>query len=1053
MASFQGSARSVRFNPIQAPDNANRVLQAGQDRIKSLREAYKADIDIRNEYAQQIAQSQNETRNQENFNRGLQNEFERVYEQSLKKQHQQKIAKLQADTKNERTFYDRLSSFSKTALDISGKLIEKNKQDQQEFGMWLASQFSITPDDLIKLKTGEADLKAENAANNAVVNRLKAAGATPDQIQAIRNLDGWRLYGAEQHMAQEAKGEWFIFLNSPENRKKKYDIGGATPVSLEDALDSNSGADYRAVRAAMQMEWSRPYQKLDRGFAQEYLWPGVSKINDVDDRAFITKSHKKLEEEERINFITDLKTSIRQLTNDPLAVNDFIQRQAGDDPKQRRAQNLKTLEILLKGRQEGDFTEQDVENFLGSMLSVENGKQISFEDKFKNAAQYEGLINRLRAFNEQEQVENYDKERKKLQIKKQQFEAESIELMRAGEVSKEDMEKLNSISREYAAQGYQPSAAFKNAMLGVDPLEQARAVQDLRHLVNTGELTMRELGKPKYDNLTPSQRAEFQKFISGTGDDAVMKPSSNVKAVLKSALFKSAGTADMSKYNTQAAMMQDFAMRDFESRYQGYLDKGIAMKEAHDQALRDIVKDIQLKINGYQTNGKFGDQFEFDSNNNTIDSTRVDTVEKAMSALEDDYTQIYSKKLLGELDPEDGRNSLIESIDVDLRKSVLAGSSSPPAWLRNLAAEHPELTWKQIANHQLRLYGLKELMETRDEYVKYAPVSSKRVQRLISSNKANFASVSRGLAHSATLTGVGRYNDMLNLIASEESQNDTVHNGYDAMNLEGTADGYPIGTTTGTEHFKTPLVEMTFGEVRKLQRDGMLHAAGRYQFIHSTLTDMENRGVLPMNITDDSKFDQATQDAIAIAYINDTINVYGKLNPKGIQARWVGLNEPKYREPILEALRNINQIPAFEGVQIKPDVALHFYTAGNIGKGAAYTGQHTDVKQQDNPRTRRNERGDKFEYDDLDDYIEVEDRELGRVPFSRLPQTGDWKSHTDRGSHGRDYGTWAGDKLYLKNGARVVEHFDSGGDGDGVIIELPDGRRFSFLHGNRVQNT
>ena len=114
------------------------------------------------------------------------------------------------------------------------------------------------------------------------------------------------------------------------------------------------------------------------------------------------------------------------------------------------------------------------------------------------------------------------------------------------------------------------------------------------------------------------------------------------------------------------------------------------------------------------------------------------------------------------------------------------------------------------------------------------------------------------------------------------------------------------------------------------------------------------------------------------------------------------------------------------------------YITGNIGSGRYYTGRHLDVKRVD---------GGFFEYDDLDEYVEVDDPDFGRVPLSRVPETGDWNSHTSRGSHGRDYGTETGSPLYLKNGAKVVSNNAGGSNGDYLIIELPNGQRYSFLHG------
>ena len=109
----------------------------------------------------------------------------------------------------------------------------------------------------------------------------------------------------------------------------------------------------------------------------------------------------------------------------------------------------------------------------------------------------------------------------------------------------------------------------------------------------------------------------------------------------------------------------------------------------------------------------------------------------------------------------------------------------------------------------------------------------------------------------------------------------------------------------------------------------------------------------------------------------------------------------------------------------------------NETSGPTSTGQHLDVKRVD---------GSFFEYGDLDEFVEVEDPELGRVPLGKVPETGDFDSHTSRGSHGRDYGTYEGSKIFLRNGAKVVSNAGSE-HGDYLVIELPNGQRYSFLHG------
>ena len=132
--------------------------------------------------------------------------------------------------------------------------------------------------------------------------------------------------------------------------------------------------------------------------------------------------------------------------------------------------------------------------------------------------------------------------------------------------------------------------------------------------------------------------------------------------------------------------------------------------------------------------------------------------------------------------------------------------------------------------------------------------------------------------------------------------------------------------------------------------------------------------------------------------------------------------------------------PARNQAFMRPTLA---YITGDIGPTS--TGEHLDVKQENRQRFAENA---------LDNFVEVQDPEFGRISLGdlrrRLPGRGDnFDEHVARGSHGIDYPTAKGSKLFIKNGARVISKTPTA-HGHKVVIQLPDGRRFSFLHGKSV---
>ena len=111
-------------------------------------------------------------------------------------------------------------------------------------------------------------------------------------------------------------------------------------------------------------------------------------------------------------------------------------------------------------------------------------------------------------------------------------------------------------------------------------------------------------------------------------------------------------------------------------------------------------------------------------------------------------------------------------------------------------------------------------------------------------------------------------------------------------------------------------------------------------------------------------------------------------------------------------------------------------TPGNMSLTS--TGPHLDVKK---------EGGGRFNPRALDNYVIVEnDPELGRVPLGDIPVTDSFDNHLARNSHGIDFGLYSGAEISLVNGARKISSVPSP-NGDILTFEIPNGDRYTFLHG------
>jgi hypothetical protein len=123
------------------------------------------------------------------------------------------------------------------------------------------------------------------------------------------------------------------------------------------------------------------------------------------------------------------------------------------------------------------------------------------------------------------------------------------------------------------------------------------------------------------------------------------------------------------------------------------------------------------------------------------------------------------------------------------------------------------------------------------------------------------------------------------------------------------------------------------------------------------------------------------------------------------------------------------------------------YKIGSLGYGS--TGPHLDLKRVDRG-TSKTTGAVQIKPNEIDNFAEVNVN--GKwLPLSKGTQITDTEArHRARGSYGMDYAAPAGTPVRLKNGAQVVEAFKGDEGTDHLIIELPDGRRFQFLHGTQV---
>jgi hypothetical protein len=153
----------------------------------------------------------------------------------------------------------------------------------------------------------------------------------------------------------------------------------------------------------------------------------------------------------------------------------------------------------------------------------------------------------------------------------------------------------------------------------------------------------------------------------------------------------------------------------------------------------------------------------------------------------------------------------------------------------------------------------------------------------------------------------------------------------------------------------------------------------------------------------------------------------------------------KYLPSVLKAAAKYGYGQAWrDPATMRPSVV---YKIGSLGYGS--TAPHLDLKRIARGTTSTT-KAVEINPTEIDSFVEVNVDGKWKSLSKGAPINQAEKEHRARGSFGVDYLAPAGTPVRLTNGAKVVGAYKGEANSDILIIELPDGRRFQFLHGTKV---
>jgi hypothetical protein len=1003
--SYRGYARSIGFDPIKAPTEGLSRMQERDNRvIRNMEENRRAIKEVRDDYSRGLErklsiESQDRDRNY-------------LYEKSLD-ENRQKFVESNAKTlvqnelqrsKNIMTTFESLSKFSSTLADTVTAYKEQLDERQKAEATFKVASGEISPQQIKDAQNILTLGKMAGKANDTIVAEMQKAGASPYLVSALMSSNPMRKVAIlEQHASQAFETRWASWSLNKLNERgiiTAEQRAAAAPNLLQEFMKEEGLVDVNP------MSMLKPLQRANSIYSGHVE---AARKSDIRNKSDDIRS-------QGVRGLIATKTGEQFMA----ALNEHALTYGEDatTPLGLRGARDELYRVLEDTTL---FTDQEVESILSTAMT----DQGSMKDRFPDL--YDSLLEKRRTDANQEAAAIEAVQARENKVKEEK-------LLKWVQDNNPSEDELKSIIAKSEVAGI-PTDRLK-ASLAFTPQRQNQDFWNkyFREQEEAGILSAEDVLKPgvpievKEAWLTRAQRLDQARSDAGISPEVV-------KAELADALKQKLvgdSTTKAAHYSLRSA--SDYAYRLYTQAFKKY-SKTLEPSQAAEKARLDVITAIEKGTGRFMMtpSGKaagsqaFFNAFTPGTHAGAPTAISVTDESDIFARVHRDNSKISKEVLISP--------GVLKSIDNQITNGKPV---SIPEIYRKLSKAIPGMSPTDILNAQLQAAGLPGrvkpgALDTLDRTTTDPYLKSLLTRNPITQDNINSAIIGGGHAPATVRTGNAGYTDVQALGSAAGFKFPQVMAAMWALES-----GWGKFTSGRNNVFN----------IKALSGQGTLKNGSYWRDYQSPLESAKDF----MNLMTDPRYApglaqaktprQAIEAIAAAGYAGGEAAYPGKII-RVMQSMGVNVDQP-YR-PAATPARDTNYMSK----------TLAYITDG-IMPGGGYS-EHLDIKQQDNPNTAANERLAYFKDNALDNFVEFTDPQFGQITLSELRRRapiagGDFTSMRDGGTRqhaGYDYGTKAGTKLYLKNGARVVSKSQTAW-GAMVIIQLPDGRRFSFLHGKSV---
>jgi hypothetical protein len=990
---YRGYARSVGFDPVKAPTEGLRQMAARDDRIIRGMDKNRQEIkQVRDQYGASLERKLNAEQQDRDKNYRWK---QQLRENRFKAQQANNATRIKsAATKGDNavSMLEGLTQFSSTIAETVTE-IKKQQDDKAKLDGYLElmENGGLSPRQQADIDNTKALLNQAGEAQDKIVDGLQARNVNPSVVTQL-------LTGNKARDIGRVKAHMEI-------------ITAEFPAYLQEQYEQQN-LHTAAERAAATPQLLETYLKQNQVFGLRYEFMGESLMKMRGAINAQVESARRSDVANQSSMMRDDATSNFIRTKDGAALTEafnMISRSYDSDGRTPMGRTAAKNEIYKLLSDTTLFSDADVDRILGEAQT----DQGSWRDRFPR--DYDNLISQRTADNEREhQARDTQENRRGKEAEKQLLEYWKTQ----GDGSEETLKAIIQKAKEEGipTDRLQVYLANTNEQQNEDYWnEQFEAAAE------DGTLDPEDVNAPGVPFEVREKWATIAKGMSDARNDTGVSKE-EVKSEFSTALkFNLRGESTAREAHFSHVSATNFALKEYYRRLKSYSKNGtMSPSEAAQKARTDVLNMIQNKSGPFTVTGSIdaeGTQAfynKFTPGNHAGAATGLKAINTAAAAAE------FSK------DPTVmNRANLVSTgviANIAQRLEAGGGVSIPPVFHEYAKASKGQYTAEDIVNAQLKKHGYTQQIQPGAVQAVKQSINDPRLQRIFEANRLtqdnlNTAIIGSGNAPATVRVGTAGFQDVIALGQASGFQFPQVMAGM-----------WALESGWGKHHSGKNNVF----NIKDFSGGGTLKNGSRWRDYGSVLESAQDF----TELMKDKRYAPGLAKARTPRQALEAIAAAG----------YAG-GESTYVDKVLRVMRgqgvNVDQpfattsSPTRNQGHMTPTLA---YITSDIGPTS--TGEHLDVKDVT---------GARFQENALDNFVEVADPEFGRISLGtlkqKLPGRGDsFDQHLARGSHGIDYPTAKGSKLFIKNGARVVSK-TSTVHGDKVVIQLPDGRRFSFLHG------